>query len=97
MGLALDIVLSVLVFLSTAVIDAVQTLGLRAYERRDANAVTLWSVIEYAVSCFCFFAFIGYSWWLILPELLGLIAGSQWSMRKIAREHPPKARVLSDD
>lgn len=79
--------LGVVVFLSTLALDVIQAFSFEAYQRRDANTTTILSVVEYAIGVFAFYAFVTHSWWLVVPELAGLVVGSQVSVRYLkARE-----------
>lgn len=82
----LTVVLWILVFLSTAAIDAVQAYWLRAFNQGNANRAAALSVLEYAIGCLCFYAFVEQSWWLIIPECAGLWVGSQISVRRISKQ-----------
>lgn len=79
------VIIGVVVFCLTAALDVVQAYWLRAYNARQAGRAAALSVLEYAIGCFSFFAFVEHSWWLVLPEVAGLVVGSLFAIRRIAR------------
>lgn len=82
------VLLGIVVFFSTAAIDWIQAFWLRAYNRRQATRAANLGVLEYAAGLIAFAAFIEASWWLVIPEVLGLWVGTQLAVRRIAREDP---------
>jgi len=79
----LTIAIAILVFFATAVLDVVQAYAFEAYQKRDPNRTSLLSIVEYGITLFTFYAFIEHSWWFAVPEIAGLVVGSQISVRRI--------------
>lgn len=75
-------ILTVLVFLSAAVIDYAEARYVCAVNLADAHAAALWSLIMYAVGALGFVAVINVSLWLMIPEGLGFYCGTRFALRK---------------
>lgn len=81
----INILIGVVVFCSTFLLDVVQTSWLVAFNARRANRASALGVAEWCIGAVVFYAFLGRSWYFALPEVAGLYVGSQFGIRRLAR------------
>ncbi len=79
------IVLSIACFFAAFALDAIE-----AYYVKAVNDGHPWlgagcSVAMYIIGCVGFFSVLAYSWFLMIPEVLGLLAGSVYAIRRQAK------------
>lgn len=83
----------VLVFLAAVALDFADTCNTRAVGEGRAHAAAAWSVTMYALGCVGLYSVVAVSWWLVIPEALGLYVGSVAAVTIL----DSKARALQTD
>lgn len=89
-------VLSVAVFLASALLDAIEAYYVRSVADGKPERAAILSVAMYVIGCVGFFSVLEYSWWLMIPECAGLYFGSVLAVkcqRKLAAEQPKASNL----
>jgi hypothetical protein len=76
------IVVGVLVFLSAVAIDSAHAVYVRAVADQSPIKAACASVAVYALGCLGWVALIKVGWWVAIPEVLGLAAGTYFTVRR---------------
>lgn len=76
--------LVILVFFGAFALDYADAKNKLAVQERRAHAAARWSITMYLVGMVGFMAVLRVSMWLVIPECLGLYAGSWLAVRKHA-------------
>ena len=79
------VLLSLACFVAAFVLDAVEAVYVRAVSDSKPRRAAACSVAMYAIGCVGFFSVLSFSWWLMVPEVLGLYCGSVYAIRRQAR------------
>ncbi len=77
--------LAVACFLAAAAGDVVEAYFVRAVGDLRPHKAAACSIGMYTISLVGFFSVVAYSYWLIIPEVLGLYFGSVYAIKRIAR------------
>ncbi len=77
--------LCVACFFAAFALDAIEAYYVRSVGDTRPHRAALYSVAMYVIGCVGFFSVLSYSWWLMLPELVGLYCGSVYAVRRQAR------------
>lgn len=72
----------IITFFAAAALDYADAKNKLAVQARDPHRAARWSIAMYLIGLIGFFGIIGYSFWLVIPECLGLYAGSWFALRK---------------
>lgn len=83
----LFILLSVAVFIAAGLIDFVEAYYVKSVEKGLGHRAAMYSVSMYVIGCVGFFAVLEYSWWLMIPECLGLYFGTRAAVAKQNKEN----------
>lgn len=75
-------ILSIACFVAAFALDAIEAYYVKAVNDGSPWVGAWCSVAMYAISCVGFFSILAYSWWLMIPEVLGLLAGSVYAIRR---------------
>jgi hypothetical protein len=75
------VLLAIAVFFGEVAIDYADSRNTQAVAAGRAHAAARWSVCMYLIGLVGFFAVLRVSWWLTIPECLGLYTGSWIAVR----------------
>jgi len=75
-------IIALLVFASAVLIDFAEARYVRAVQRGDSHRAALWSMAMYAGGCVGFIAALDVSLAMMIPECLGLYAGTRLAMMR---------------
>lgn len=81
--------LSIACFVAAFALDAIEAVYVKAVGDGRAALGAACSIGMYIIGCVGFFSILAYSWWLMVPEVLGLACGSVWAIRKQGPKVPP--------
>lgn len=76
------VLLGLLVFVAAAALDFAYVRYQESVARGRARAAGLWSVLVYLVGSVGFLSVVESSWWYMLPQSLGLYAGTLIAVRR---------------
>lgn len=84
------VLLGLAVFVSAALLDAAEAFYVRSVGEQKPWWAAFYSVTMYVIGCVGFFAVLKVSWWLMVPEVLGLMLGSVIAV-KYSQRHVKKS------
>lgn len=84
----MTLAIALLVFASAVLIDFAETKYVCAVGRRDAHRAALWSITMYIGGCVGFVAVLDVSLLMMIPECLGLYAGTRLALRRTQLRAP---------
>lgn len=73
------------VFMTAVVLDYADSANTRAVTDGRAHAAARWSIVMYGCGLLGLYVLTQVSWWLAIPEVLGLYAGSWIAVSRAAR------------
>ncbi len=84
--------LAIVCFIAAFILDAIEAVYVKAVSDGRAELGAVCSIGMYVIGCVGFFSILAYSWWLMIPEVLGLGCGSVYAIRRQARGSRPANR-----
>lgn len=83
------------VFLAAFALDFADARNKLAINARDGHRAGLWSIAMKLAGVAGTFALVEVSWWLVVPECVGLYVGSRVALRKLTVLHTDAIHVIS--
>ena len=77
--------LCVACFIAAFALDAIEAVYVKSVNDGRAELAAVCSVAMYAIGCVGFFSVLAYSWWLMVPEIMGLGCGTIYAVRRQTR------------
>ncbi len=77
--------LSIACFVAAFALDAIEAYYVKSVNDEHPHRAAFYSIAMYAIGCVGFFSVLSFSWWLMIPEVMGLYCGSVFAIRRQAR------------